>query len=90
MYNNGDISQIIERILFSDQKALSKPHQAADERLHGLLPHREEEDRRAKPWHSQRWDLQAARQKVGIFSIIFMIFMRYMASDEKDIVEVFP
>ena len=50
MYNNGDISQIIEKILFfPDQKALSKPHQAADERLHGLLPHREEEDRRAQP-----------------------------------------
>ena len=36
-------------ILFADEKALPEPHQAADERVHGVLPHREEEDRRAKP-----------------------------------------
>ena len=56
---------------FSDQKALSKPHQEADERLHGFLAHRAEEDRGAEPRHPQRRDLQAAWQKVscGVFLI---------------------
>ena len=56
---------------FSDQKALPKPHQEADERLHGFLAHRAEEDRGAEPRHTQCRDLQAAWQKVscGVFSI---------------------
>ena len=53
-------------IYFSDEEALPEPHQAADERLHGLLPHRAKEDCRGQPGHSQCGDLQAARQEVGV------------------------
>jgi hypothetical protein len=57
---------------FTDQEAFSKPHQATDERLHGLLPHREEEDCGGESRHTQRRDIQAAGQEVptsasGIF-----------------------
>ena len=54
-------------ILFADEKALPEPHQAADERIHGVLPHREEEDRRVEPRYPQRRDLQTAWKKVGYF-----------------------
>ena len=61
---------------FSDQKALSKPHQEADERLHGFLAHRAEEDRGAEPRHPQRRDLKAAWQKVscGFFPSIYDLY----------------
>ena len=62
---------------FSDQKALPEPHQEADERLHGVLAHRAEEDRGAEPRHPQRRDLQAAWKKVscGFFSPQCMTFI---------------
>ena len=46
----------------SDEEALAKPHQAADERLHGLLSHRAEEDNRDPARHTQRGGLQGAGQ----------------------------
>ena len=67
---------------FSDEKALPKPHQEADERLHGVLPHRAEEDRGAQPRHPQRRDLQAARQKVSV------LFSQHLSNIDSNIVEV--
>ena len=51
-------------LLFSDKEALSPPHQAADERLHGLLPHGEEAYHRAAARHSQRWGVQGLGKEV--------------------------
>ena len=38
----------------SDQEALPQPHQAPNERIHGILTHREKGDRGAQPRYSQR------------------------------------
>ena len=73
---------IIDDIPFSDEKALPKPHQEADERLHGVLPHRAEEDCGAQPRHPQRRDLQAARQKVSV------LFSQHVTNIDSNIVEV--
>ena len=54
-----------EYLLISDKEAFSKSHKAADECVHGVFTHREEENSGAKSRYSQRRDLQAAGQKVG-------------------------
>ena len=67
---------------FSDEEALPKPHQEADERLHGVLPHRAEEDCGAQPRYPQRRDLQAAWQKVSV------LFSQHVTNIDSNIVEV--
>jgi hypothetical protein len=61
-------------LFFTDEEAFSKPHQATDERLHGLLPHREEEDCGGESRHPQRRDIQAAGQEVPTSAPAIFIF----------------
>jgi hypothetical protein len=51
--------------IISDEETLAQSHQATHERLHGLLPHREEEDCGGQSRHSQRRDFQTAGKEVG-------------------------
>ena len=44
----------------TDQEAPAKPHQAANERLHGVVADGEEEDHRGDAGQAQRRDLQGA------------------------------
>ena len=54
-----------EYLLISDKEAFSKSHKAADECVHGLFTHWEEENSWVKSRHSQCWDIQATWKKVG-------------------------
>ena len=46
----------------TDQEEQSQPHQAADERVHGVVADRAAQDLRDPARHAQRRDQQAARQ----------------------------
>ena len=48
----------------SEQETGSVPHQAPDERVHGLEPDRASQDHRGDSLDAQRGDLQVSRQKV--------------------------
>ena len=50
---------ISEYLLISDKEAFSKSHKAADECVHGLFTHWEEENSWVKSRHSQCRDIQA-------------------------------
>ena len=47
---------------FTDEEANAVPHQAADERFHGVEPDREAQDHRGDPGDAQCWDIKVTRQ----------------------------
>ena len=48
----------------SEQEMGSVPHQASNERVHGLEPDRASQDHRGDPRDAQRGDLQVSRKEV--------------------------
>ena len=50
---------------FTDEEANAVPHQAADERVHGVEPDREAQDHRGDPRDAQRRDLQSPWQTLA-------------------------